>query len=117
MTEPTTIEELESWHARRAGWMFGSTEYRTHDHWHRDQWPSMDDEGYDCHPIAPTIDAAVRAFPKGWQWERYSTTIVAWSLKHSHTPDVTVTGHTTDDIRRDLLALARLAHIAEGAEQ
>lgn len=114
MPEPTTTRELEDWHARRTGW----TKSIEDSLWHHDgDVGSFVREGMINHPIAPTIDAAVLAMPEGWVWERGNGGYVAFKTRDTDTAVFVEheTGDTPEAIRRDLLALARLAWIAEGA--
>ena len=82
------------------------------------EWRHDDGRISEHHPIADTIDAAVLAFPEGWILQMNDLFVFA-SLRPFEVEggvQVKRTGHTPDAIRRDLLALARLAWIAEGAE-
>lgn len=127
MPEPTTIEELRDWLARRAGYGLPGDPAMLSDgrsvkltKYARKETV----EGFgtrivfeDVHPIADTIDAAVRALPEGWGcWHQDDEWLSVKKLGTDDWVRVNATGHTPEAIRRDLLALARLAWIAEGAE-
>jgi len=116
-----TTEELQDWHARHDGWMFGKTRTCTFDHWHNaDGEPHLDAESEYVHPYPPTLDGAASAMPEGWQWTRTWRNTAAFSSKSVLVWSAWTTGKScevfdTKDEIHDRYLLAKLAKEAMNA--
>ena len=117
-----TTEELQEWHAVRAGWVCKCRAHYGKDMYHEERWDHpqgtwqtelMPGE----HPFPATIDGAASAMPPGWEyWKIIDDTATGFTTWYwaGHPVYQTVKQLATGDEVHDRYALAKYAWEAMG---